>query len=120
MARKFAGKNHPLSKANFFSNLLFFWIRPFLNFTQKVSFKQEHHYKLPEHDKVQTHKARVKKGLEDKKTIVGMIFSQYKWKLVEFSLVGIFSAILSLVSGSILRQTSYILKDGVLNDIKVI
>ena len=117
---KIANRRHPLTTHNIVSKVLFLWMYSFLNFTQKVCLKQEHHYALPKFDRVNFHKERVKRGLNRKRTIVGMILSEYYGKLVEFSLVGILCAVLSLYSGELLRQTSVILKEGKFNEIKVI
>ena len=117
---KFSNRPNPLSKAGFLSSLLFSWIKPFLNFTLEVVFKQEHHYKLPQYDKVNTHIEKVSRGLRNKRTIIGMIFSEYKAKLIEFSIIAILSASLSLLSGQLLKNTFMILKEGKLDDHTVI
>ena len=62
----------------------------------------------------------MQRGLYRKKTIMGMIFSEYKGKIFEFSFVGIVVACVFLVAGNLLRKTSDILKNGKLNEISVI
>lgn len=117
-SKSIANKKNPLEKASFFSQLFFVWLSPFLNFTQKYTFSQEHHYKLPKFDKVSYHKEKVFRGFQRKSTILGMIFAEYKLQLIEFGLVAIICAVLSLLSGNILRNATTLLKEGKLNDMK--
>jgi hypothetical protein len=102
----FAGKRHPLDSSRFLSNLFFSWLNPLLEFAKSSLFKQEHHYNIASEDTINAHKKKVQKGLKLKKRFLGMIFSQYKFKILEYSIAAIISALLMLSSGKIMSKVS--------------
>ncbi len=88
-------KNNPLESAGFLSLWFFTWLKELLTLANKVPFEQEMHYDLPKYDLVETHKARILNGLKKKKTILGMIFYTYRRNIIEYTIVGVISSIIS-------------------------
>lgn len=95
-------------------------MNPLLSFTKSNMFSQNHHYDIAQEDTIRAHRVRVERGLKIKKTFLGMVFSEYKLKLLEYSLAAIVSCVLILYSGKVMISVSDILKKEKLDDIKVI
>ena len=91
-------KNHPIEKAGFISMGYFGWIRELISIANKVPFEQDMHYKLAKYDSIETHKSKIQKSLQKNKTIQKMIFSLYKWNIVEYIIAATVVAVLSFLN----------------------
>ena len=80
---------NPLKKTSFFLKPFFTWLGEMITIANKIPWEQGMNYDLTPYDTVAYHKDKIAEGLKKKKTILGMLFSVYKWNLLEYVFIGI-------------------------------
>ena len=101
-------KKHPITSAWPLSKFLMTWLSEMIAISKRTPWTQSMHYNLPKSEKVATHKHKLLKAFQTKKSIFGAIWAVYKAYFIEvivsMFLLAVYSFARSIFSSRVIAE----------------
>lgn len=93
LIKKYAGKEHPLDKTNWFDKLLIGWATPFIKIGNKMPFNQNFHPNMPREDDIDKNLHAIKQHYGKGVSLSYAIYRGFRWRIFGFLFLGILKQI---------------------------